>query len=61
VANIGPRGVRRRRIGGVVWLVIGVAAAGWMVARVVPGAAYVLLAIPFTMAALGFLQARERT
>lgn len=61
VENIGPRGARRRLIGGAVWLVAGIVAAGWMLARGTGGARYLLLAGPFTLAALGWLQARERT
>lgn len=61
VENIGPRGARRRLIGGVVWLAIGIAVAGWMLVRRVTGGGYALLAVPFMLAALGWLQARERT
>lgn len=61
VENIGPRGARRRATGGVVWFVVAVVASGWMVSRRAPGAAYLLTAIPYFLAALGWLQARERT
>ena len=61
VENIGARGARRRAIGGVVWLVVGVAASGWLVARHAAGATFALLFIPYFLAAIGWLQARERT
>jgi len=61
VANITDRGRRRRLIGGGVWLAVATLAtvalgtlharAGW----------YALLVLPFTAAALGYFQARERT
>lgn len=61
VENIGPRGARRRAVGGVVWLVVALAASAWLVARHAAGAAFALLAIPYFLAAIGWLQARERT
>lgn len=61
LANIGNRGRRRRLIGGVVWLVIGTIATAMLRARNAPGAWYALLVIPFTLAALGYFQAREST
>ncbi len=61
VENIGPRGARRRLVGGVVWLAVGVAAAAWDVVRGAHPAAYAVLVIPFFLAAIGWLQARERT
>lgn len=61
VANIGARGGRRRLIGGVFWLVLGAATTVLMAsARATPGW-YALLVVPFTLAALGFFQARAHT
>jgi hypothetical protein len=61
VANIDARGRRHRLIGGVVWLVVAVGAT--VAARVMRAAEpwYALLVAPFTLAALGYFQARERT
>jgi hypothetical protein len=61
VANIGDRGVRRRRRAGFVWLVIAVVAATALVLTDVPRYWRLLLIIPFGLAANGFLQAREKT
>ena len=61
VANIDARGRRRRLVGGVVWLVIAVAATVTLVVLRARDGWYALLVVPFTMAALGWFQARERT
>lgn len=61
VANIDARGRRRRLVGGVVWLVIAVAATVALVALRARDGWYALLVVPFTLAALGWFQARERT
>jgi hypothetical protein len=61
VANIGARGRRRRLLGGAVWLVVGVIASAAMVMTHVRSAWYALLVIPFTLAALGYFQARDHT
>jgi hypothetical protein len=61
VANIDARGRRRRLVGGVVWLVIAAAATGVLAALHAREGWYALLVIPFTLAALGWFQARERT
>ena len=61
VANIDARGQRRRLVGGVVWLIVAtVATAALVVLRAREGW-YALLVVPFTLAALGWFQARERT
>jgi hypothetical protein len=61
VANIGARGIRQRRITGVVWLVLGVAALVVMLLTRAPRGARLWLAIPFALARLGLLQARAKT
>jgi hypothetical protein len=61
VANIGPRGVRRRRRGGVAWLIVAVVAFGVMLAMGAPRVTRLLLVLPFGLAATGFLQARQKT
>jgi hypothetical protein len=61
IANIGERGARRRRRGGIVWLVVSVAAFGVMLATGAPRDVRLLLVIPFGLAATGFLQARHKT
>lgn len=61
VANIDARGCTRRRNGGIVWLAIATALTivlGVLHAR---DGWYALLTLPFTLAALGYFQARERT
>ena len=61
VANIDAPGRRRRLVGGIVWLVIAVAATATLVALRARNGWYALLVVPFTLAALGWFQARERT
>lgn len=61
MANIGGRGIRQRRITGIVWLVLGVAALIVMLVTHAPRGARLWLAIPFALAALGLLQARAKT
>jgi hypothetical protein len=61
VANIGERGARRRRKGGVIWLVIAVVVCATMFAVDAPRIARLALAIPIGLSALGFLQAHEKT
>lgn len=61
VANIDAQGRRRRLVGGVVWLVVAVAAAATLVTLRSGDGWYALLVVPFTLAALGWFQARERT
>lgn len=61
VENIGARGAVRRRRSGVVWAVLTVAG---LIALLVAGAprwTRLMIAIPAGFAAVGFLQARERT
>ena len=61
VANIDARGRRRRLLGGVVWLVVATAATATLVALRARDGWYPLLLVPFTLAALGWFQARART
>jgi len=61
VANVDARGQRRRLIGGVVWLAVATAATAALGLLRARGAWYAVLAVPFTLAALGYFQARERT
>ena len=61
VENIGPRGARRRAIGGAVWLAVAVGGSAWAIAQRAPGAVYLALGIPYFLAAIGWLQARQRT
>lgn len=61
VANIDASGRRRRLVGGVVWLVVAAAATATLVALHAREGWYALLVVPFTLAALGWFQARERT
>jgi len=61
VANIDARGRRRRLVGGVVWLAIATAATAVLAVLRPREGLYALLVVPFTLAALGWFQARERT
>jgi len=61
VANIGPEGARRRRRGGIAWLIVAALALAALLITGAPRAARLLLAIPFGLAATGFLQARQKT
>lgn len=61
VANIDARGRRRRLVGGVVWLAVAAAATAALIALRARDGWSALLVVPFTLAALGWFQARERT
>lgn len=61
IANIGERGARRRLVGGIVWLVAGVAGTIVLILRRSALPWYEVLILPFTLAAVGWLQAREKT
>jgi len=61
VANIGASGQRRRRLGGIFWLLVAVAASSWFLVHDVPLWWYLALTIPYSLAAMGVLQAREKT
>ena len=61
ISNITDRGRRRRLIGGAVWLGIAVIGTALLRGARAGGWWYVLLVVPFSAAALGYFQARERT
>ena len=61
IENIGHRGIHRRRMGGIVWLVVSLVAAALLIAFGAPRAWRLTLVIPFALAAIGLLQAREKT
>jgi hypothetical protein len=61
VENIGPRGAHRRSVGGVAWLIIATVTAVVLVRLDVHRSWRLVLFVPFSLAATGFLQARERT
>jgi hypothetical protein len=61
VANIGARGRRRRVTGGLFWLILGGIAAAIIALAHVGSAWYALLVLPFSLAALGYFQARAHT
>jgi len=61
VANIGPRGALRRRKGGIAWLVVAIVMIAALFALDAPRVARLALVIPFGLAAVGFLQAKEKT
>lgn len=61
VANIDVRGQRRRLIGGAIWLGVATLASAALVFLHARTGWYAMLVVPFTLAALGYFQARERT
>ena len=61
VANIDARGRRRRLAGGAVWLVVAAAATATLVRMGAGDGWYAFLVVPFTLAALGWFQARGST
>jgi hypothetical protein len=61
IDNIGEPGARRRRRGGLVWVAITGIVAILIITTNAPKPTRLLLAIPVGLAALGFLQAREKT
>jgi hypothetical protein len=61
VANIGARGATRRARNGYVWLVGAIVAALILIATGAPRALRLALLVPFGAAAIGLLQAREKT
>jgi fatty acid desaturase len=60
IPNIGERGRQRRQRSAIVWMVVALVAAVVLL-RHAPAGWYLLLFVPFTLAALGWFQARERT
>jgi hypothetical protein len=61
VDNIGERGARRRRRGGWIWAAVAVLVAIVLMTTHAPRSSRLVLAVPVALAALGFLQAREKT
>lgn len=60
-ANIGPRGLRKRRVLGIVSLTVGVGVAFLLVVFEAPRWWRLAVFFPLWMAGLGLLQAREKT
>jgi hypothetical protein len=60
IPNISEQGRRRRQRGAVVWIVIALIACVVLL-RHAPAGWFLLLFVPFTLASLGWFQARERT
>lgn len=60
-ANIGPREQRKRRVMGIVLLVVGIALALVLVGYDAPRWSRLILFLPFWFAGLGLFQAREKT
>jgi hypothetical protein len=61
VENIGAQGALRRRRSGVVWTTLAVAGLIALLVGDAPRWTRLMIAIPAGLAAIGFLQARERT
>jgi hypothetical protein len=59
--NIGPRGVRTRRVLGVIGFALGALGVAGLVAFGAPREARALVFVPFWIGALGWFQAREKT
>jgi hypothetical protein len=59
--NIGPREQRKRRLMGIVALVVGVCAAFVLVVYSAPRWSRLIVFFPIWMAGLGLMQAREKT
>ena len=60
-ANIGPDGIRKRRIGGIVAILVGIALVAVLIALQQPRTWRALAFAPFWLGALGWFQAREKT
>ena len=61
VENIDRRGRRKRLVSGVVWFFVALAATIALTIAHARQGWYALLVVPFTLAALGYFQAHERT
>lgn len=61
IPNIGPAGIRKRRLTGVVAAAVGVAAVAVLVASGAPRVWRLTAFLPFWLGGLGWFQAREKT
>ena len=61
IANITERGAIRRRRSGIAWLVVSAILLSILLYLGMPHWMRLVLAVPLTLAAIGFLQAREKT
>jgi len=61
VTNLADRGVRQRRTMGMIWLVISFIATGALIVFGAPRVWRLVLIVPFALAAVGLIQAQERT
>jgi len=61
IPNIGARGRDRRRRGGLIWLVVGIAATVACIRWQAPAGAFLGLYMVYFMAALGYFQASRKT
>jgi hypothetical protein len=61
ISNISANGIRRRRNMGIAWGVVAIVGAVAAIATDAPRSWRLVLALPIAMAAVGFLQAYERT
>jgi hypothetical protein len=59
--NIGPIGIRRRMMGGVVWLIVSIAIGAMLFAMHASHFTRVWLVLPLFLSAIGFFQAQART
>ena len=61
IANIGPKGIRRRALGAIPMLIVTIAAGWYMLLEQWPRGLRVILVIPLWFSLLGLFQAFEKT
>jgi hypothetical protein len=61
ISNISATGIRRRRNMGIAWAIVAIVGAVAAIATDAPQSWRVILALPIALAAVGLLQAYERT